>query len=92
MADLLFELGCEELPAGSMQVLADHLGQGIATCLRENELSNESPVVFATPRRLAVLIKEVQQQQSDVLVERRGPSSDVAFKDGEPTKALKGFL
>ncbi len=47
---------------------------------------------YATPRRLAVIVKNVATQQPDRLVERRGPALNAAFDDnGLPTKATQGF-
>ena len=37
---------------------------------------------FATPRRLAVWVKDVAERQEDVAEELVGPSVKVAFKDG----------
>ncbi len=92
MADLLIELGCEELPAGSMMSLVNHLGKGVHKVLSDAGLANASPEVFATPRRLAVRLSDVGERQADKEVERRGPSLAAAYKDGEPTKALQGFM
>lgn len=92
MTDLLIELGCEELPAGSVMPLAQHLGETLSEVLKTSELCVSKPEIFATPRRIAVRFKEVGDQQADVMVERRGPAMAAAYKDGEPTKALQGFL
>ncbi len=92
MADLLIELGCEELPAGSMLELANHFGNGVFKVLKEAGLAQTSPEIFATPRRLAMRLSDVGARQADREVERRGPSVAAAYKDGEPTKALQGFL
>ena len=92
MADLLIELGCEELPAGSMMALASHLGNGVHKVLSDAGLADTAPEIFATPRRLAVRLSDVGERQADKEVERRGPSLAAAYKDGEPTKALQGFM
>lgn len=92
MTDLLIELGCEELPAGSVNTLAEHLGSGLSAALSESGLCSAQPQIFATPRRLAVRFSEVNARQDDEQVERRGPAKAAAFDNGEPTKALQGFL
>ena len=92
MANLLIELGCEELPAGSMMALASHLGTGVHKVLSDAGLADAAPEIFATPRRLAVRLSNVGERQADKEVERRGPSVAAAYKDGEPTKALQGFM
>ena len=92
VSDLLIELGCEELPAGSVMPMAQHLGKSLGEVLSKADLCSTAPTVFATPRRIAVLFSGVGAQQAQMEVERRGPAKAAAFKDGEPTKALQGFL
>lgn len=92
MSDLIIELGCEELPAGSMMPLAEHLGNAVFEVLLQSELCSTAPEIFATPRRIAARFSNVGERQADTEVERRGPAKAAAFKDGEPTKALQGFM
>jgi len=92
MSDLLIELGCEELPAGSVDPLAEHLGASLLSVLQQSQLCNEQPQVFATPRRIAVRFSNVGERQPDSSVEKKGPAKAAAFKDGVPTKALEGFM
>ena len=90
--DLLFELGCEELPPKSLLKLSNALLAQIETGLKEAELDYSNAQVFATPRRLAVIIKDLSSTQKDKLVEKRGPAVQAAFvEDGSPTKAAEGF-
>ncbi|WP_349432744.1 glycine--tRNA ligase subunit beta [Methylomarinum sp. Ch1-1] len=95
MADtkpLLFEIGCEELPPKSLQKLSISLGNNITAGLREADLDFAAVKVYATPRRLAVIIDELCASQADKLVEKRGPSILAAFTDdGSPSKAAEGF-
>lgn len=92
MDDLIIELGCEELPAGSMLPLAEHLGNALAEVLQSSGLCDAGAEVFATPRRIAARFANVGERQADKQVERRGPAKAAAFKDGQPTKALEGFM
>lgn len=92
MADLLIELGCEELPAASVVPMAEHLGKVLHEVLATSELCKTPPKIFATPRRIAALFSDVGDRQADASVERRGPAKAAAYKEGEPTKALLGFL
>lgn len=90
--DLLFELGCEELPPTTLTTLRDHLLSGICAGLKEANLSFTETHSFATPRRLAVWVKELQVAQEDVHVEKRGPALAAAYdKEGNPSKAALGF-
>lgn len=93
MPHLLFELGCEELPAGSVQRASEALAKAIAD--RLTALSVEFGAVhrFNTPRRLIVAVDEVSARQPDQKKEARGPMAKSAYDaEGHPTKALEGFL
>lgn len=92
MSDLLIEIGCEELPAGSMLPMAEHLANSLFEVLQQSQLCAQKPEVFATPRRIAARFTNVGDRQADTVVERKGPAKAAAFKDGVPTKALQGFM
>jgi glycyl-tRNA synthetase beta chain len=90
--DLLFELGCEELPPKSLLKLSNALLSGIESGLKEADLSYASAHAYVTPRRLAVIIKGLNGSQPDKSVEKRGPAVQAAFaEDGTPSKAAEGF-
>lgn len=93
--DLLIELGCEELPAGQLNLLTEHLSKSILSQLKNYGLSFAEAKVqsFATPRRLAILVPELEAMTKEQNLERRGPSKAQGFDAaGHPTKALQGFL
>jgi len=91
-ADLLFELGTEELPPVALKRLSDALCQAFTEGLARAHLSHGEVRSFATPRRLGLLIESCATAQADREVERRGPAVQVAFDDdGKPTKAAEGF-
>ena len=91
--DLLFEIGCEELPATGLSSLAHTLQTHIVTGLNRAQIHCGAAQWFATPRRLAVLIRDVATQQPTRQIERRGPALSVAYDvHGQPTAALNGFL
>ena len=91
--ELLIELGTEELPPKALKQLRDSLGQHMLEALREaGLLESEEHKLFAAPRRLAMLFKQVRLQQPDRETERKGPAAQAAYDaDGKPTKALEGF-
>ncbi len=91
MAAFLLELGTEELPASFVCDSAQQWQRLVPTTLAEQFLTNESIHVYATPRRLAVLIKGLPVQQLDREEDVKGPPASSAFKDGKPTKAAEGF-
>ncbi|MCU0766322.1 MAG: glycine--tRNA ligase subunit beta [Gammaproteobacteria bacterium] len=91
-ADLLFELGTEELPPTALRRLSGALCHGFAEGLRRSGLSFGTVRGFATPRRLALTVEGVALRQPDREVERRGPAFTAAFgPDGLPTRAAEGF-
>lgn len=92
---LLFEVGCEEIPPRLIPLLGSALASKLLTHLREAALTttaSEAVSWFATPRRLAVSIPAILNQQPDRNVERKGPALTAAFdQDGTPTRAAEGF-
>ena len=91
MANFLLELGTEELPASFVRSSAQQWQRLVPATLAEQSLTNDSINVYATPRRLAVLVKGLPVQQLDREEEVKGPPAGSAFKDGKPTKAAEGF-
>ncbi|MGD1211958.1 MAG: glycine--tRNA ligase subunit beta [Candidatus Acidiferrales bacterium] len=95
--DLLFEIGCEEIPAGMIPRAAQELKAILAKHLSTNELVDgptveESIETFGAPRRLAAIVRGVRLKQEDVTREITGPPKSVAFDAaGEPTRAAMSF-
>ncbi len=92
MADLLIEIGCEDLPAASELPMAEHLANTLYMALDQAGLAGGKPHIYATPRRISACWPDVGERQADQTVERRGPAVQAAYADGEPTKALLGFV
>ena len=93
MQDLLLELGFEELPARFIAGALNQLSEAITGRLKQQRLSFGNVVVFSTPRRLAVLVEQLQEQQEDMVEEVKGPPLRIAQDDqGNLTKAGLGFL
>ena len=90
--DFLLELHTEELPPKSLKNFVEDLSRGIEKGLTEADLAHGEMELFATPRRLAVIVKNIASKQSERTIERRGPATSSAFdKNGKPTKACEGF-
>ncbi len=90
--DLLIEIGTEELPPKALKRLSEAFGAGIENGLKGADLSHGALSLYASPRRLAVLVKRLAEAQADKIIERRGPALLAAFgEDGCPTKAAEGF-
>ena len=98
MAEFLFELGLEEVPARMLGGAEAELRARVLAMLeRERLLIADGPGAepevrsFATPRRLAVVVGGVAERQADAREELMGPSAAVAFKDGAPGPAAIAF-
>ena len=90
--DLLIEIGTEELPPKALRPLAGALEKLITAALENESLILDSITQFATPRRIAVLIKGLPESQEDKEIFRLGPALSSAYDDkGNPTPAASGF-
>ena len=90
--DLLFEIGAEEIPAGFLPNIIKQLGELATAALAERHIPHGSVKVYATPRRVALLINNVAERGEDVHETHKGPSVSIAYDgDGNPTKAAIGF-
>ena len=90
--NLLVELGTEELPPKSLKKLATAFADAFKAELEGAELSFDDVHWYASPRRLAVKVDNLADQQQDKVVEKRGPAVSAAFdENGEPTKAAQGW-
>ncbi|MGM8213531.1 glycine--tRNA ligase subunit beta [Virgibacillus sp. W0430] len=92
MANVLYEIGVEELPARFIDNAEMQLKNKTKQWLDELRISYHELVTFSTPRRLAVLIKDIAPEQTTVEEEVKGPSLKIAKdEDGNWTKAAVGF-
>jgi glycyl-tRNA synthetase beta chain len=99
MPDLLIEIGCEEIPARMIDGARQEFSKRVADLLKRERLINtDSPAAlagdaigFSTPRRLAVLARNIEVRQPNIEEQLVGPSTKVAFKDGKPTPAAEAF-
>lgn len=90
--DFLFEVLTEELPPKSLLRLGLSLQEQVQDRLQKIDLPFEQINFFATPRRLAIYIKNLAAATKEQQVERKGPAKSAAFdKDGKPTQACIGF-
>ncbi|MDD2463817.1 MAG: glycine--tRNA ligase subunit beta [Desulfobulbus sp.] len=92
MSELLFEIGTEEIPAGYIQPALDTLAAESAKKLGALELSFGAVRTYGTPRRLTLIIEDLQSHQADRRQEHIGPSKKAGYDDaGNLTKAAIGF-
>lgn len=93
MADILFELGCEELPPKALYGLAEALFTGVTKQLQAEGFEfDDSSRWYASPRRLAFQLNDITEKLADKKTEKRGPAVLAAFDDeGHPKPAAMGF-
>jgi glycyl-tRNA synthetase beta chain len=90
---LLFEIGAEELPAAYLPDLIQQLKREGEALFRAHHLSFTQVQAYGTPRRLALVVRNLTSVQHKPAEKIRGPSQHAAYDAGEqPTKALLGFL
>ena len=89
---LLLEIGLEELPAQYVRTSSEQLATRVEDFFKQENLSFESVEAFATPRRLAVRVNGLEEDQEDRVEIFKGPSLAIAQKDGAWTKAAEGFV
>lgn len=90
--DLLLEIGTEEVPAHFMPGILAQLKEKATAKFQEMRLDFDEVTTLGTPRRTALLVKNLAETQQGASSEYKGPSTAIAFdKDGNPTKAAIGF-
>src|ERR1700694_4089805 len=91
--ELLFEIGCEEIPAGMIAKAAEDLKAYFEKLLTGESLGSGVAVeTFGGPRRLTVWAQNLPRKQADVVNEVTGPPKSVAYDSvGEPTRAAVSF-
>ena len=91
-ADVLIEIGVEEMPADDVAAVLDQTKSAAPALFDDLRLTHTGLDVFATPRRIAVLARSVAPRQADEAFVAKGPPADRAFDaDGNPTRAALGF-
>ncbi len=92
-ANFLCEIGTEEIPAGYIPPAISSLKNIFKDKLTELRIDFSDIEVFATPRRMAILVSGLAESQRSEVVELKGPSAQSAYDGaGAPTKAMEGFL
>jgi glycyl-tRNA synthetase beta chain len=90
--DFLVELGTEELPPKALRGLEQAFAAGVRSGLEKAALAHGELTSFATPRRLAVMVRKLTGRQPDQDIKRRGPPVSASFDaNGQPTRAALAF-
>ena len=91
-ADIIFEIGTEEIPARFIPSALERMKEDFSVLLNEQGISFKTAESYGTPRRLLLYVKDAAEKQAEKSVEVIGPAKAVAYdKDGAPTKAAIGF-
>lgn len=89
----LLEIGSEEIPARYVKDGLEQIRAGFENTFKEENINYDTIKVYSTPRRLTAIIEGLDERQEDIEKESRGPSKRIALdEDGNPTKALEGFM
>jgi glycyl-tRNA synthetase beta chain len=97
LGDLLFEIGCEEIPAGMIRGASEQLKALLEMRFVENgllpeKIASQSIETVGAPRRLVAIVRGVLLRQEDVTKEVTGPPKAIAFDSvGQPTRAAISF-
>ena len=89
--EFLLEVGCEEIPARSMGPVLEELKRKFEELLDASKLDFGNVETLGSARRLVVHVDDLADMQTTETVTTLGPPEKIAFKDGDPSPALKGF-
>lgn len=93
MSKYLLEIGTEELPYKFIPQAIIQLKNGFKTFFETNKVAYDDVKVYATPRRLAVIVSGLVDKSSDEEKVIKGPIATIAYDaDGKLTKAGEGFI
>ncbi len=91
-SSLLFEIGTEEIPSGFIAPALDFIHTWVSQKFSEIKVEHQGLDVFATPRRLTLKVRGIEETLPDTVEKKMGPPKRAAFDDqGNPTKAGLGF-
>ncbi|WP_028828386.1 glycine--tRNA ligase subunit beta [Proteocatella sphenisci] len=91
--DLFYEIGTEEIPARYINNALKEMKDILSKNLNDLNVQFDEIEIKATPRRFAILVKNIDEKQRDLKEEYKGPAKKIAYDtEGNPTKALTGFV
>ena len=92
MNKYLLEIGTEELAYKFIPSAMEQLKEEFSKTLKENEIKFSDIKIYATPRRLAVIVEDIAEKQEDIEKIIKGPIATIAYdENGNLTKAAIGF-
>ena len=89
----LLEIGMEELPARYVADTVSQLKINTEELLKKERVQYSDIIIYTTPRRLALIIKGLEDMGTSAEEKVKGPSKKISFdEEGNPSKALQGFM
>ena len=92
LGTFILEIGVEEMPAGQIESIANHIKLELEKLFQSHELNFSESKTFFSPRRLFYEIKELELFGLDKEIEIKGPPAQIALKDGKLSEAGLGFI
>ncbi len=90
--ELLLEIGTEEIPARFLPPVLEEMTASFRKMLDAERIGVGEILTWGTPRRLALVAREVAESQAEITQEIIGPPKAVALDAaGKPTPAATGF-
>ncbi|MFU2157672.1 MULTISPECIES: glycine--tRNA ligase subunit beta [Caldisericum] len=93
MKDFLFEIYTEEMPAKLLNDISKQLKELAERNFSYTNINHGEIQTFSTPRRLVLFVKDVEEKESERVIEIKGPPYKIAYDEkGTPTQVFKKFL
>ncbi len=92
MNKLLIEIGTEEIPAGYIIPALNAFKKNIIAAFDKNRINHGSAQIFGTPRRLALMVEDLAEQQNPKVSTITGPPEKIGYdENNNPTIAAEKF-
>lgn len=89
----LLEIGVEEMPARLVGSALEQLKNNTVKLFKDERIEFDNIEVYSTPRKLTMIVNDIDERQTDLEEKKRGPTKKIAYdEEGNPTKALLGFM
>jgi glycyl-tRNA synthetase beta chain len=91
-SELLLEIGTEEIPARFLPPVLEEMAASFRSLMAQEQIAVGAIDTWGTPRRLALVARDLAEAQANTEAQELGPPKAVAFDAaGKPTPAAVGF-